>query len=317
MSAGTLTLLLLCNVMWSITYSVSKAMMSHGFEPLEIGFLRFFVGAVLLTAYTLKGKQSRRELKAWFGDFRLVDLRIVGVGLLTFFVSPLCQMKGLQLSRAVDGALIIAIEPLVSILAACLFLGERLKRTQTFGIALALIGTSVLTELTWTKLASFADARLVGNLIFMTSLFSEAAYSVLGKPALDRRSPLLFVTASIWVGVLALGIYNLAAFGPSRLAGIAPLVAHGAASDWLTVFFLGAGCTAFGYVYWMHSLKRLPVSLIALTLYIQPVLGMMWGSVWLGESLNASTYSGAALILGAVWIASRQPKRKATAQAVA
>lgn len=312
-----LTVLLLCNVMWSITYSVSKAMMSHGFEPLEIAFLRFFIGAVLLTAYMLKGKQTRRELKNWFGDLKAVDLRMVGVGLLTFFVSPVCQMKGLQMSRAVDGALIIAIEPLVSILAACVFLGERLKRHQIVGIALALIGTSVLTELTFEKLASFADARLVGNLIFMTSLFSEAAYSVLGKPALNRRSPLVFVTVSIWVGVIALGVYNLMTFGPSRLAGLVPLVTHGAVSDWVTVFFLGAGCTAFGYVYWMHALQALPVSLIALTLYIQPVLGMMWGSVWLGEALNAQTYSGAALILSAVWIASRQPKRKAPAQAVA
>lgn len=308
MSSSALIILLACNVMWSVTYSFAKIMMSHGFEPLEVAFLRFFAGAVALSAYCMWDKPSRKALLGWIRDIGVIDTRILAVGLLTFFVSPLCQMTGLKLSRAIDGALIIAIEPLVSIIAACLILREELKRRQIFAILLALAGAAILTELTWQKLMSFADARLTGNLIFLVSLFSETAYSVVAKPALSRRPPVVFVTVAVWIGVAALGLYNVTVYGPSRMAGLAVLFDGMRWADWASVLYLGVGCTAFGYLYWMKLVETVPVSVLALTLYIQPILGMLWGGIWLGESVNVATLAGAGLILIAVWLATRNPR---------
>jgi LPXTG-motif cell wall-anchored protein len=56
----------------------------------------------------------------------------------------------------------------------------------------------------------------------------------------------------------------------------------------------------------MLVLRTVPVSLMAITLYLQPVLGVVWGHAFLGEAVSWSTLSGAALILGAVWFGSRK-----------
>jgi drug/metabolite transporter (DMT)-like permease len=228
------------------------------------------------------------------------------VGVLTFFVSPITQMVGLSLSRAIDGALMIALEPLVTIFAARVFLGEPIRRHQVVAVFLALLGVGILTELTWDKVSGSVDGRLLGNLIFMLSVVSECAYSVLAKPALDRRSPLTFLAVANLTGVVLLFALNIFLYGPQRMAGLTPLFARGDFFDWSAVLFLGVGCITFGYLYWMYVLRRTRVLALALTLYIQPVLGMVWGSIFVGEALSTSTLTGAALVFSAIWLAFRR-----------
>src|SRR5262245_50272119 len=101
MSVSKLLGLLLCNLFWSAGYSISKARLET-FTPTELAFLRFFSAAVPLVLYCLwkREKGSRRSLLgAWAREISALDLRLVAVGLLTFFVSPLAQMTGLKLSR--------------------------------------------------------------------------------------------------------------------------------------------------------------------------------------------------------------------------
>lgn len=304
MTFGLLAGLIICNVLWSAAYTVSKHLMNVGYHPLEIGFLRYFAGVLPLLIYFVWG--GRKSLMArWWRDFGLIDSRLLLVGVLTFFFSPLGQMVGLSMSRAVDGSLLIALEPLVTIVAAWLVLGERLRWNQTVGLALAVTGACILTEVTFEKARAFADVRLIGNLVFVGSLLSESAYSILAKPALERRSPITFLTVSCAVGVLLLFLLNIGMDGPSRAAGLSLLFARAEFTDFAAVLYLGFGCTTFGYLFWMYALQRASVSVIALTLYVQPVLGLFWGHVFLGEAVTSSTVLGAALILGAVWLASR------------
>lgn len=278
---------------------------------MEIAFLRYFAAAVPLAIYCMV-KSERADgqslARAWASDLNRVDLRIALVGVLTFFVSPYLQMTGLRQTRAIDGALMVAMEPLFTILTACLVLGERLRISQIGSILVALLGAGILTELSWSRGAVLSEARLAGNLIVLASMFSETAYSVLSKPALERRSPLIFVTGGLVTGTALLFVANVLIDGPRRLAGFAPLVENQRIGDCLAFLYLGLGCTLFGYLYWMVVLAKTPVSLMALTLYVQPVLGIVWGRILLDEPVTASTLIGAGLIVIALWLGSR-PQR--------
>ncbi len=314
MSRSKLVGLILCNVIWSAAYSISKHLMLH-YSPMEVSFLRLLAAGIPLLLYCLltgpdrqKRKHSRSYLGAWIRDLQRLDGRLLLVGLLTFFVSPLCQMTGVHLSRAIDTSIMIAMEPLVTIFAACVLLGERLRTAQVVSLGLAIWGASILTDVTWAKLVLFTDARMIGNSIFLVSMLSEAAYSTVAKPVLDRRSPVVFLTVAIWVGIPLILAYNLIVDGPARLAGLAPLLQRGDWSDWVAILYLGLGCTAFTYLFWMILLTDTPVSIMAVTLYVQPVLGVVWGHFFLGESVTLSTYSGGTLMLIAVWLGSR-PRR--------
>lgn len=311
MKLSTLVGLIFCNILWSAAYSVSKTLMQLGYRPLEVSFLRNFFGCIPLLIYCSlkKAKGSNHSLlRNWISDLGAVDLRIFFVGLLTFFVSPVFQMTGLNMSRAIDGTLMIAMEPLFTIVPASLFLGERMRLYQVVAIFVAVIGAGVLTEVDFTSSSSLSDARLIGNLIIVISLWSEAAYSIIAKPALERRSPVLFMTIALATGVALLFTYLIVTDGPQRLAGLAPLFQRMHWIDFAGIFYLGFGCTAFAYLFWMLVLKDTPVSIMALTLYIQPVLGIVWGNLLLGEKITIATHIGAALILGAVWLGSRPIK---------
>jgi drug/metabolite transporter (DMT)-like permease len=294
--------LVVCNILWSSSYATSKHLFAT-FHPLEVSFLRNLVAGLPLLIYCAWG--GRRSILAnWLRHLKPLDSRMIAVGTLTFFVSPVCQMTGLNLSRAVDSSLMVAMEPLFTVFAACLLLGERLASRQILSFGMALIGAGILSEVTWGKLLAFADARLVGNLIFLISIASEASYSVFAKPVLDRRAPVLFLTVSQWTGIVLLFGANVARDGISRVAGLAPFLAAGW-SDQFLILYMGLGCSLFAYLYWMNALKDMPVSILALSLYVQPVLGVAWGACFLGETVGITTAVGAALILTAVWLGSR------------
>lgn len=306
--------LVFCNVCWSLSYALSKHLMLRGYHPLEITFLRHFFGLFPLLFLALRGGRRSalvrrvarwRDPRSGASEWR-IDLRIVAVGLLTFFLSPVLQMKGLSLSRAIDSSLMIAIEPLVTILLAVAVLREKLGAVRGVSILLAIAGALVLSDASWEKLVGFSDARLVGNAIFLSSLVFEALYSILSKPVLDRRPPELFSAAAVFTGVSALLIHNLVRDGAARASGLAPLIASGSAGDWAAVLFMGLLCTGFAYYFWMAVLSKVSLSSMAMTLYLQPVLGMVWGDLFLGERITASTLGGAALILTAVFVGTRR-----------
>lgn len=308
MAFSSLMGLLFCNVMWSAAYSVGKSLMQN-FRPLEISFLRTCTALIPLLIYCAWG--GRRSLLArWARDIGLVDFRVFAVGFITFFLSPLCQMTGLSKSRAIDGSLIVTLEPVFTVFAALVVLRERMRLSQAMALGFGMIGVGILSDLTWDKLADFSDARLVGNAVFVLSLVSEAGYSVLSKPALDRRSPVLLVTLGLVVGAVSLFLFNIASDGTERLSGLVPLFSARRWTDCAAILYLGLGCTAFGYLFWLVVLQNAPVSAMVLTLYIQPVLGIALGHFWLGEPLSSSTMLGSLLIFVAVWLGSRPIARE-------
>ena len=68
----------------------------------------------------------------------------------------------------------------------------------------------------------------------------------------------------------------------------------------LALMWLGPLGTALSYLFWMLVMRRAPVASLALTLFVQPVFGSVWGYVFLGERLSQVQAAGAVLIIGAM-----------------
>jgi drug/metabolite transporter (DMT)-like permease len=69
----------------------------------------------------------------------------------------------------------------------------------------------------------------------------------------------------------------------------------------LATLWLGPLGTTATYLYWMYALKEAPVATVALTLFVQPVVGSLLGTVLLGEKLTAIQALGGAIIVLAVF----------------
>jgi drug/metabolite transporter (DMT)-like permease len=72
---------------------------------------------------------------------------------------------------------------------------------------------------------------------------------------------------------------------------------------WLYLAFVGS-LVAFSAYAWL--LKNAPISTVVTHQYVNPVVAIALGAIFLGERLSVSVAIGAALIVGSVFVAVRQ-----------
>jgi len=315
MTPGTLIGLILCNVIWSL-HPVMGKLVLEDFAPIEGAWIRytsaFLTFVILLILWPAIARFSRGRLDADRSrsfiprGTRRDLLWVAAAGLLVFCFSPLLQMSGLEKSRATDNAIIIAIEPLVTVVLARLLLGERLKAYHWVAFGLATSGFALLTGLTWTQLGGVWDAHLFGNFIMLISLLGEASYTVLGRKLAGRVKPAAIFTGAIVVGPLML---TVAAIVLGQLPDLSNFTSRSA----LGILWLGPLGTTMTYFYWMHALARVPVTSLAITLFVQPLLGSIWGGVFMDDRLSMLQWTGAILILLGVFSQVRAELRPAAA----
>jgi drug/metabolite transporter (DMT)-like permease len=269
------------NVLWGGTYSVFKDLR---LPPGDIVTLRFGVaGALMLLGWPfMKGAAPRgRDL-----------LKTLAMGVLVFVIGPRLQVVASQMGKAGDMSVLVGLEPLVTTVGAALLLHEHVPLRRWLGFALGLIGAVLLSNIWKTD---FHLASLSANLLFIASFFCESAYSVIGKPLLERYGILKLITLALVGGMTV----NLALNGGSALAAAQTLPLRG----WLEIAYLGIVCTAIGYAVWFGAIRVVPVSAVAMTLFIQPFAGSLiaiaflresphWGQLWGGLVI------GAGLLLG-------------------
>lgn len=290
----TLSLLLglvIGNLCWSAHPTLAKLVLQD-FTPLETAWLRYFTAFLAwATAVPFLRRRGpvlpgRVGLRTW-GAIALA-------GLLCFCVGPWMQVEGLARSQAVDNALIVATEPLITVLLAVFFLSERPRSTDLAAFALALAGFWVLSGGLTPGLA-FSGA----NVLLILSLFGESSFSILGRAYARRVAPF-----ALFGGTLVLGMFGLSLVALWK--GVVPVPHFFERLSWssgLALLWLGPLGTTLSYIYWMTALARAPVASVALTLLVQPVFGAMWGVVFLHEELTPAKLSGGALILAALLLA--------------
>jgi drug/metabolite transporter (DMT)-like permease len=195
----------------------------------------------------------------------------------------------------------MAVEPLITSLAAALFLREHIGPRRLAGFALGLCGVAVLNGV-WRK--DFQWTGLAPSLIFISSFVCEAAYSVIGKPIVARASVMKMLAISLLVGTAV----NLLIDGSATLKTAKTLPPQA----WWLLLGLAVVCTAIGYSVWFIVIRECPVNVAALTIFAQSVFGVAIAAVWLGEKLHWGQLLGSVTIVaGLVLGLSRQIQRPA------
>ena len=293
--------LLVGNTLWSAHPLMGKWILET-FTPAETASLRYG-SASLCYALIALGLWVGREttwarrigppflsLKSPAQDWLLIGL----IALLNFFGGPLLQLTGLAKSSASDNALIVAMEPLFTVALAAIILRQRPKRFELVAFALALMGFGVLTG--GQLLASgFANlSLLLGNVALLVSMSGESSFTVLGSRLIARRQPAVAVFGS---SLLIGAVLMMVVFGWLGVFPIHDFWSRVTPKDWVGIVWLGPIGTTLSYIFWMVALTQASVASVALTLFLQPVLGAVWGHLFLDEPLGAAKIAGGALIL--------------------
>ncbi|WP_447778646.1 DMT family transporter [Variovorax boronicumulans] len=282
--------MLLAMLVWGVNVSVVKAL-TTSFETLPLSALRMGVACCALSAIVLWRRGGIPKLTA-----RQLAV-MAGCAFLMVYGNQILFAQGLLRSTATNGALIMALSPLVSALMAALVFGERFTPRRMAGVALGFMGVAAVV-------LSHPGAGLssagIGDLMLALSVVSFAVGGV-GVQRLARQIDPLSISWVIYViGTLMLVVHTV--LGPSRL-GTAQLFPG--AWPWALVLFSGIAATAAGNLIWNRAISVIGVARTAVFLYWVPVFGVLFAALLLGEVLTWWHLFGFAAVMTGTWLGTR------------
>ncbi|HAM70063.1 MAG TPA: hypothetical protein DCM86_00275 [Verrucomicrobiales bacterium] len=300
MKQSHLILMVLFNVFWAGILSINVHLAQH-LEYTSIVTLRFGLSAALGLALWrwLPGPAPRGPAL----------IRTCLMGVIVFCGGHRLQVLGNTLGSAGNASVLMGFEPVLTSVAAALFLREHVPLKRWAGFLLCLSGLGLLNRM-WAP--DFQWASLGASLIFISSFLCEAVYSILGKPLGQSASPYKVVALSLLSGTIA----NLLIDGRHTLAEATAMPAY----YWLLFLYTGALCTVAGYALWMIVIGEAPVNLVALTIFVQPVAGVAIAMLFLNETLHwghlwGTVAVGAGLVVGFVGEGQRRTPPRETSPA--
>ncbi|MFE2345735.1 EamA family transporter [Kitasatospora cineracea] len=278
-------------VVWGSTYLAIRVVVET-MPPLLSGALRFGAAALLLGA-GLAVRQGWRALRVTWRQFASAFL--VGVLLLVggnglVVLAERTVPSGLA-------ALMVASVPLWVVLLRRAF-GTRTGRTTLAGVLVGLVGLVVLTAPGLTGAVGLSGLLLVVGAAVVWALGSVLA-GRLPMPA-DPFVASVYEMLAGALGALALS------FARGEPGGFDPGAVSAGSWAGLVYLVLFGSIVAFTSYAWL--LQRAPLPLVATYAYVNPVVAVFLGWLFLSEALTWPIMVGGAIVVGGVFLVARNER---------
>lgn len=286
-TAAELMLLVTVSI-WAFNFTVTRYALTHGFQPLAYGALRFAAAALVVTGVAYGLERSLR-----FEPRHAVLLgaaAIVGI-----YLNSLSFVYSIDLTNASTVALIFGSLPIVTALFAYALGVERLHRRFWIAAALSFAGVALVAAGSGNGLSG----NLVGNLLAFAAAATWGVYSVAIVPLLR-----LYSVWRISAGALLIGSV------PLVLTAVPQLVDQRwdlEALVWAAFAFAVLGPLVLTNFLWFTAIERVGPSRATLVTNLQPFLAALFAVVLLSEELTALQIAGGVAIGLALLLARRRP----------
>jgi len=271
--------LLALAAVWGASFLFMR-MGAAAFGPVALAAVRV-VGASLFLMPLLAMRGELGALRTHWKPILVVGLTNSALPFLCFSYAALSISAGLS-------AIFNATAPLWGALIAWLWLKDRLTPWRIAGLC---IGFAGVLGLAWQK-ASFqpgADGLATGWAVLAcllgTLLYGFSANFT--KKRLDRVPPMALAAGSQLAAALALALPGLV-FRPAQIPG---------AGAWAPAIALALLCTGVAYVMYFRLIANAgPANALSVT-FLVPAFAVLWGALFLHESLTPEMVAGCAVIL--------------------
>jgi drug/metabolite transporter (DMT)-like permease len=277
--------LLAVQVFFGLHYIGAKIILAH-IPPRAWATLRILsAAALILPATALAGKKWPRSAA---DHGRIALYAIFGV-----VINQVCFVEGLARTVASHSGVINTSIPVATLLIAILFGRERATIGKIAGIALSLSGVLYLIGHSG---ISMSGGVVAGDLLTLANALSYSFFLVISKPILSRHS-----TQAVTALLLGYGAVGITMVGGTQLARVDLRPVPAAVWGWAAFVVLFATVGAYMLNAW--ALKRVDSSLVALFIYIQPVIASTLSVALLGETITPHLIVSAILIFAGVFVA--------------
>lgn len=277
-------------VLWGASWPWGRVL-AQAMPPLAAAACRFLIaGAILMLWLASTGRLA--ALRSWTASrwAGMVLAASFGVfGYATFF------MSGLKHVPAGKGALVITLNPVITLLLAAWIFHERLNKRIGLGMALAAVGAAVV--ITRGEPWHVLDGRVgIGELLLLGCVGCWVAYTLIGRKVMAGVDALTTTAVTAAIGAVMLLALTLAVDGTAGLAGLAGVLAA-PRKAWLCMAGITVGSTALAYAWYFDGVKALGAGAASGYITLVPVFGVVFSALWLGEVVDASLLVGGTMAI--------------------
>lgn len=280
LSSNKITVMMLSVILlWGLNVVMLKYL-TNFFPPLALPGIRMTLAAAFLlpTLYYPNGRQPVPR-EAW--------LPICGVALFSIVMHQITLSLGVSSTSATHAALILALNPLTTTLAASLLVNEPLNWSKSIGVAFGLSGVLLII----TGKAAAGQATMGGDGLMLIAMLTYVAGSLCVKKGTEYTSPLVITAYSHLIAAPVLLVIN---------ATINPIWVNEGAFAPLPIailFFSSWFSTALGALLWNTGVHHIGASTASLFLNGSPIVSFFASAVFLDEQLIWKHYVALVLVL--------------------
>lgn len=213
-------------------------------------------------------------------------------------INQLFFFRGLELTTATNTSLLAVTIPIFTILISAGLGNDKLTVRKIFGTIIAALGVIYLVD---PRKASFSSATTLGNIFIILNSFSYAIYVAVSKKIITKYGAMkslawLFIFGS--VANLPIGLYFMESVEIGNVSSTA----------WLALAAVVIFPTILAYYWNAWALARVEPSVVAVYIYLQPLIGFVSAMIFLGEKFTFQILISAALIFIGVFLVTRKKK---------
>ena len=283
---------LMCIVAASIGWGTSgifvDCLTPFGLTSLHMTFIRSLAMLLSMLVYALSC--DRGLFKISYSSLILT----LGSGL-AFFGTASCYFYSMVKSSVSTAVVLMYTAPIFVMIYSVLFLGEKLTKVKIFCVAIMLLGCCLVSGI----IGGFRfDA--VGMVFGLLSGICYSTYNILTK--IQMKKGINPITANLYGFLFASAIGALTA----NVGQIPICIAANVGYTIPLTMLLGLCTSVMPYLCYSCALKTIPAGTASSLAILEPMSATLLSVTLLGEDLLPLPAVGIALILGAVFILSRQ-----------
>ncbi|MCB1023348.1 MAG: DMT family transporter [Acidobacteria bacterium] len=255
----------------------------------------FRVGIGAMAFYLLQRFRGGLKLEKTAHYFYFALFAIFGI-----ILNQLLFFTGLSLTTATNTSLLAVLIPVFAILVSSFVGNDTLTLQKIAGIVVA--GCGVIYLIDPTK-ASFSSATTQGDILVLLNSLSYGVYLAISKKLISHYGSLKSITWLFLFGSVVnvpVGLYSLQSVELSQVS----------TNAWLALAGVVIFPTILAYYWNTWALARVEPSIVAIYIYLQPIIGTLLAITILGEVWNPRIFAAMGLIFAGVFLVTIRRRSK-------
>ncbi|MBA4383158.1 MAG: EamA family transporter [Anaerolinea sp.] len=256
---------------------------ADGLDVTTMLFLRFTIAAILMFAWLVIRKEPLPRGRTL--------LQLAGMGGLGYVGQSFCFMSAINYASTGLVALLLYLYPVFVTILTVIFQRVKLTSRTVFALILATIGAALT--------ANPQGGQLPGILLAISAAVIYAVYILVGTGVMQKvsaiqSSAVIFASAAVVFGIMTV------IRGPHW-----PTTQNG----WLAISGIAVIATLLPVATFLGGLKIVGATDASLLSTLEPVVTVVLAAMILGEQVQPLMIAGGVLILAAVLLIVRQPRK--------